>query len=347
MTNENNENTVVYADDVMITMRGVADSIGLPYTVNPFDIVDREALIELREGPAGPVGAEGDPAWPWLWQGDIADVPALTALGLTTADARKAWRVVAANAIYYWTGMEFIAFADAFKAKGRRGAPNVLTASAVAGATGSAASAQITGTAPGQHLVLTIPRGETGDIGDPGAAGRIQDSADVLIDSTQPLGDDHILAWDAAAQKFRPVPNPRPHGPWVIGSGQFLAAQNLKEPVKVIAVLTIPAQPTAWRPWVEGVAIVSSEPTRCDVEVRIGGTDGEMVGFGWGHRVARMAFVTITPTFKDPLQPGSTQGIVPANQTITLYVLIRRTEGDGTYSVFDNYSHLQVRALPV
>ncbi|QBS41996.1 hypothetical protein [Nocardia sp. CS682] len=351
MTTENavnSEPTVVYEDDIMITMRGVADSIGLPYTVNPFELVDREALIELREGNQGAVGPEGEAAWPWSWQGDVADVAALNQLKLTTADARKAWRVVADNSIYYWTGMGFIAFGEAFRAPGSRGASNQLTGVAVAGPTGSAAAARVTGTSPAQQVEITFPRGETGDVGDPGAKGRIQDASDVLIDSERSLGQDHVLAWDAATQKFRPIPSPRPSGPWVIGQKQFTTAKNVTDPIRTLAAITIPSQPTAWRPLVEGgVQVQTEQPTRCDIEVRIGSPTGERVGYGWSHRVSRIAYVLVSPGFQYPTKPGATYGIVPANQTITLYVVAQRAEGTGSYNIDSNYSHIHVRALPV
>ncbi|MEV6556601.1 hypothetical protein AB0M22_12855 [Nocardia sp. NPDC051756] len=344
----NSDPSVVYEDDIMITMRGVADSIGLPYTVNPFEVVDREALIELREGSQGAIGPEGDAAWPWSWQGDIADLAALGRLPLTTADARKAWRVVSDNSIYYWTGMGFVAFGAAFRATGRRGAPNQLTGAGVAGATGSAAAARITGTAPAQQLEITFPRGATGDAGDPGASGRIQDASDVLINDERPLGQDHVLAWDAAAQKFRPTPSPRPNGPWVIGEKQISDAQNVTEETKTFAAITIPAQPTAWRPIVEGgVQVQTEQPTRCNIEVRIGSPKGELVGLGWSHRVSRIAYVLISPGFQYPMKPDATFGVVPANQTVTLYVLAHRVEGTGSYNIYSSYSHVNVRALPV
>lgn len=337
----------VYDRDVMITMRGVADSVGLPYTVNPVEVVDREVLIELREGPVGTAGPEGAAAWPWAWQGDIADTAALTALDLTTVDARKAWRVVAENAIYYWTGTEFIAFEDAFRRQGRRGAVNALTGIALAGPPGSTASARILGSAPNQQLEITFPRGAQGQQGDPGTAGRIADASDVLVTEDDPLGQGYVLGFDSAVAKFRPIPSPRLRGPWTIGNNQFLTAQNLKEDGKVLAAITIPAQPTDWRPWIEGaVGISSGSPTRCDVTVRIGAPDGEVVAQGWGHWEARFAHVLVSPGFDYPLLPGAQFGVVPANQTVTLYVVASRAAGGGTYTVNGNYSHLQVRALP-
>ncbi|MBF6296294.1 hypothetical protein IU459_01900 [Nocardia amamiensis] len=349
MENQTNDAPVVFDDDVMITMRGVADSVGLPYTVNSLELVDREALAELREGSVGPIGPEGAAAWPWQWQGDVADVAALTGLGLTTADARKAWRVVSENAVYFWTGLEFIAFDNAFGKAGRRGPANQLTGAASAGAPGSAASAQITGIAPNQRLEITFPRGAAGDIGDPGAEGRIQDAADVALDAEHSLGEGFVLRWDAAAQKFRPAPNPRLGGAWVIGEKQFADVTNIAEASKVVAAITIPAQPMAWRPIVEG-AVVQSSPsgTRCDAEVRIGHPDtGDLVGYGWGYAVSTLAYVTLNSVYEYPMQPGATAAVVPANQTVTLYVVVRRVVGAGTYTVRSNYSHLIVQAQPL
>ncbi|WP_280358105.1 hypothetical protein [Nocardia otitidiscaviarum] len=343
-----NETPVVYDEDVMITMRGVSDSVGLPYTVNPLEIVEREALVELREGAEGPAGPDGGPAWPWQWEGDVADPAALQTLSLGTADARKAWRVVSENTIYFWTGLEFIAFGGAFGRIGRQGPANRLVGSGVAGPTGSQASAVITGAAPAQRVEITFPRGETGEIGDPGEAGRIQDAADVLIDDDHPLGRDHILAWDASAGKFVPTPSPRLGGPWTIGQGQFQGGVNIRDRTKVAATLTIPAQPVAWRPHVSGDFMVRpANGTRCDVEVRIGSPTGELVAYGYGYNKINWDWVLICPSFAYPLDPNSTVGVVPANQTTTLYVVIQRVQGSAAYSVYPEGAQLIVNAHAV
>ncbi|MFR9750517.1 hypothetical protein ACL02S_05725 [Nocardia sp. 004] len=341
------QHSVVYDDDIMITMRGVSDSIGLPYTVNPLELIDREALLELREGSPGPEGAEGDPVWPWQWQGDIADPATLQALGLTIADARKAWRVISENAIYFWTGLEFIAFDQAFGRTGKPGAANVLTGAAVAGATGSSASARITGSTPGQKLEITFPAGEAGDVGDPGAGGRLQDAADVLVDEEHPLGQDFVLSWSTAAGKFVPIPSPRLGGPWAIGETQFSDASNLNDP-KVLAAITIPGQPTAWSPRVIGsVAVSTSTGSRVDLEVRIGGPEGELVGYGVGYNLSNFGWIPIGPKFSFPKSPDSDLGIVQPNQTVTLYVIAKRVLGNSTFTVRSSSAQLIVFAESV
>ncbi|WP_109527977.1 hypothetical protein [Nocardia aurea] len=345
------EQNIVYDDDIMITMRGVSDSVGLPYTVNPMELVDRQSLVEIREGVPGPTGPDGDPAWPWLWQGDIADTAALFALDPTTADARKAWRVVSENRVYYWTGLEFIAFDEAFGAPGRKGAPTVLTGAGIAGPQGSDASATIIGTAPHQQLQITFPRGQTGEIGPPGAAGRIQDASDVQVDESNPLGQDYVLAWDSTLGKFRPVPNPAPAGPWAIAGNQFTGGTNIADTSRVVATVTIPAQPVPWRPRVEGGLSVQTHVStigaaRCDIEVRIGEPDGVLVGYGYTLAADNMIRTPISPKFEYALTPESTLAVIPANQTTTLYVVVRRI-GTANFSVVTNGAQLVVHAETV
>ncbi|QIS16571.1 hypothetical protein [Nocardia arthritidis] len=346
-----NDRNTVYDNDIIITMRGTTDSIGLPYTVNPLELVDREAIIELQQGPQGPAGPAGEPAWPWEWQGDIADLPALRALRLTAADARKAWRVISEQAVYYWTGLEFIAFTAAFGKTGPPGRANTLTGSAVAGPPGSAATARVIGTAPGQQLEITFPRGDVGDVGDPGVAGRIQDAADVLIDATHVLAQDYVLAWNTALNRFVPSPSPRLGGPWAIGQGQFSGGTGLNDPTKVLAVITIPGQPMAWRPMVNGWVNIRTEGDRaqskCDIEVRIGGPDGDLVGYGHGVSDPNFGGAVISPEFQNPLSPTSPFGVVAANLTVTLYVIARRVFGAARYSVRPNDAQLIVYADPV
>ncbi|MFI5781096.1 hypothetical protein [Nocardia sp. NPDC051570] len=342
---------IIHENDVMISMRGVADSIGLPHTVNPVELVDRDMLIELRQGPAGPIGPDGASAWPWDWQGDIADQAALQALRLGAADVGKAWRVVSDNAIHYWTGVGFIPFAEAFGRPGATGATTRLVGAATTVPAGAAAAAEITGDAPRQQLRIVFPRGDIGDPGDPGQAGRIQDAADVLIDDQHRLAQDFVLAWDAARQKFVPRPSPKLGGPWAIGQGQFAGGAHLSDEKKLLATITIPAQPMDWRPVVGGWIQVRTEgsagQSRCDVSVSIGNIDGERIGYGHGSASPIWGSVSICADYTNPVQPGSRTGVVAANQTATLYVAARRTLGTARYTVRTDDAQLIVYALPV
>ncbi|MFE3060721.1 hypothetical protein [Nocardia sp. NPDC059236] len=341
--------STVYDADVTVTMRTVEDPVGLPYTVNSVELAGREVLVEIRQGPPGIQGLQGGPAWPWLWMGDIASFAALQALGLGTADARKAWRVVAENALYLWTGMEWVRSLDAFQAPGHQADPTTLDGVAIAGATGSAAAASITGTAPDQQLAITFPRGATGDVGDPGQPGRIADAQDVDMSGAR---QDYVLAWDAADSKFHPVTPPRLAGPWAIAGGQFTGGSNLSQSPKTLATMNIPALPYAWRPIVlAGTIAIQNHVSppdagRVNVEIRLGSLDGTLIGYGVSVGLANSSEVAFHPRWEYPLSPGSDLGVVPANTTAALYVVARRVFGSSNYSVQTANAQLIVMAQP-
>ncbi|MBF6254392.1 hypothetical protein IU414_06655 [Nocardia farcinica] len=338
----------VFDADIQITMRGVSDPIGLPYTVNPVELVDREALVELREGPAGPEGPQGDPAWPWTWMGDVPDFAALQGMGLGYGDARKAWRVVAENAVYFWTGQDWIRFEQAFQSPGRQGPANQPVGAAIAGPVGSTAAATITGTAPNQVLTLTFPRGITGEQGDPGQAGAINDAADVIApdDSRQ----DSVLAWDADDSKWRGVPHPKLAGPWALGAGQVGGGSNISAASRVVSTITIPAQPYAWRPIILSgdvgvrVHVSALNDTRVAVEVRLGSADGPIIAWGMPIGGSNTTMVQLSPRWEIPISPDSDYASVAPNQTTTLYVIVRRVSGTKNYTIVNTGSQMLVMA---
>ena len=340
--------TEVYSSDVTVTMRGVSDPIGLPYTVNPLELANRDALIEVREGPTGVAGPQGAPAWPWTWQGDIADFATLEALPLTTADARKAWRVVAENALYVWTGVDWVRFLDAFLAPGKQGPANQLTGVAVAGTVGSSAAANITGTAPNQTLQITLPRGAVGEAGDPGTAGAIADAEDVA-DITD-AKDGSILSWATADEKWHPTPDPKLYGPWSIAGSQFAGASNVSATERVVATMTIPAQPVAYRPIVMSghlsikVAVQALDETRLILEVRLGSATGPLIGFGYPLSAPNSTDIIFCPRWEQAIGPDSTHATVAANQTATVYVSILRISGSRTYTVVTQGAQLLIMA---
>lgn len=342
--------TIVYDSDITLVLRGVSDPVGLPYTVNPLELAGREALLEIREGAVGGPGPQGDPAWPWQWMGDIADLATLQALGLGEAEARRAWRVVAENSIILWTGMEFVRFTAAFQAPGHQGPPNVLTGVATIGATDSSATASLTGTAPNQVLHVQFPRGATGPQGDPGEPGAIVDAEDVGDLTTARQGA--VLAWDTAASEWRPIPAPRLGGPWAIAGSQFTGGSNLSASPKTIATMTIPAQPIPWRPIVLGGClnlqshVNAINETRPDVEIRLGAADGDLIGYGAGGGSANQSQAQFWPRWLQAISPGSTHATVAANQTAQIYVVVRKF-GDRNYSIITTGAQLIVGAQPL
>lgn len=344
--------TVVYEADVTVTMRAVDDGgVGLPYTVNPVEHYGGEVLIEVREGSAGGPGAQGPASWPWIWQGDVADRAALDALAPGEAEKYKAWRVVAENAIYYWTGLHWIRFVNAFGAPGPQGPANALTAEAIAGATGSSAAAALTGTAPNQHLQITLPRGTQGPQGPPGEAGAIADSADVG-DMTGAV-QDSVLAWSATDSEWQPVPAPRLSGAWAIGASQISGGSQISQSPRTLATMTIPAQPIAYRPLVMGghvnvyTHVTALNQSRVDLEVRLGAIDGDLIAYGHGVPSVNKVAVLLRPCWFSAIGPSSTQGVVAANTTASLYLLARRVTGSRNYTIVSGGSQVVVWGLPI
>ncbi len=343
--------TTVYDSDITLTLRGVSDPVGLPYTVNPLELVDREGLLEIREGATGGPGPQGEPAWPWQWMGDIASLAALQALGLGEAEARRAWRVLDENSVILWTGMEFVRFTLAFQHAGHQGPPNVLSGVASIGATGSSATAVLTGTPPNQVLEIQFPRGATGPEGDPGEPGAISDAEDVGDLSTARQGA--VLAWNATESLWEPIPSPKLGGPWAIAGSQFTGGSNLSASPKTIATMTIPAQPIPWRPIVLGGSIglqahvQSINESRPDVEIRLGAADGPIIGYGFGAPSANHSQVQFFPRWATPIDPDSTVGTVAANTTAQIYVVVRRATGTRNYSIITTGAQLIVGAQPL
>ncbi|MBF6459795.1 hypothetical protein IU433_12185 [Nocardia puris] len=340
---------LVYDADIQVTMRGVSDPVGLPYTVHPAELIDRELLIEVREGPVGDRGPQGDPAWPWQWMGDAATFADLQALPLTTADARQAWRVIDENNLYLWTGAEWIRFLNAFQAPGRQGPATVLTGVANASSVGSSASATITGTAPNQVLTITAPRGDPGDAGDAGVAGAISDAVDVDITGAR---QDSVLAWDTVTSTWKTVPNPRLGGPWAIAGGQFGAGSNISGD-RTIATMNIPAQPVAWRPIIMSGSINIKvhanvlDDTRVNIEVRLGAVDGPLIGYGHALAATNNSMCQLVPRWEVAIGPDSAHATVAPNQTAAIYVVSKRASGPATYTITNQGAQLLVMAQPL
>ncbi|MFC4124944.1 hypothetical protein [Nocardia rhizosphaerae] len=343
--------TIVYDSDITLTLRGVTDPVGLPYTVNPLELVDRGGLLEIRDGAPGAAGPQGDPAWPWQWMGDIADLATLQTLGLGEAEAHRAWRVVDENSVILWTGLHFVRFTIAFQAPGHQGPPNILSGVATIGDPGTSATAVLTGTPPNQVLEVQFPRGAEGPQGDPGEPGAITDAEDVGDLGTARQGS--VLAWNEAGSEWRPIPSPKLGGPWAIAGSQFTGGSNLSASPKTIATMTIPAQPIPWRPVVLSGSIglqahvPSINDSRPDVEIRLGAADGPMIGYGFGAAASNHTQVQFFPRWDAPISPDSTAGTVAANTTAQIYVVVRRVTGTRNYSIITTGAQLVVGAQPL
>ncbi|OOL31204.1 hypothetical protein GQ85_15070 [Rhodococcus rhodochrous] len=334
-------------------MTGVDDGVGLENVVNSFQVTPTEGVLELKAGNPGPTGPQGDPAWPWNWRGDVTDTATLDAIRPTLGLAHRgyAYRVVSTNAVMYWDGETFYPFMEAFGAMGPRGLPNGLTIGTVTTiADGLPATAEITGTPPNQVLNLSLPRGGVGETGAPGQPGPIMGSVDV--DASVALADRYVLAYKGATGKFTPTPWPGAAGPYGLGESDFSSGSNVAAASSTVATRTIPGQPTAWRPRIEGGISMQSHVSsvgagRVDCEVRLGSSTGQIVAQAPGFPSANWIRAIFYPYFGATMAPDSTVGVIPANTTVVLYVVINRNLGSSNYSWTSSGASLQVYCEPV
>lgn len=343
-------------------IHGIDEGIGAPGLVQSMHGTPRDGALELMTGTRGPAGPKGPAAPAFRWEGDIADPAALAALApmLSTAHAGKAWRVRSTNTLMYWNGAGFESFIEAFGAMGPDGPSCSVTIGTVqTGPVGSPLAVTVTGTPPALTLNLTVPRGVKGRKGEPGPPGPIRAAAD-YADGVH--AERSVPMWDAAAGKWTPRPFPGVRGPWSIvegsawdGGAGFAASQtNVGTSPNVVAQLKIPAQNADWRPIISGGTVVrtteggQSFTTRVDTEVRIGSATGQIVAQGSGMPFGMFHFNKLQPFFGvTGLTPSSSVGVVPKGQPVTLFVVLRRNQGDSNYTYNQAGAHIVCFAQPV
>lgn len=349
-------NVAEYFDNVLV--RGINEGIGTTGIVQSFSATPADGTLELPVGDIGPDGPTGPDAPAFRWEGDIADPTALAALAvdLGPAQAGKAWRVESTNALMYWNGSSFDTFADAFGAAGPTGEVNTLSVGTVStGTAGSDLIVSVTGTPPSQAINLTIPRGVEGVQGPIGGPGPIREASDYEESST-PV-DGAVPMWDAAAEKWKPVPDPGWRGPWTItettawdgGSGFSASVTNVSTNPNTIAIVNVPAQDVAWRPMVMGGAQVrtTNTDTRMDLEACIGSAAGQIVACGNGLASVAWWYNQLLPQYQSSaLTPASSTGVISAGASAAIYIVLRRNTGSNNYSYSRQYAHVAVWAVP-
>jgi hypothetical protein len=348
-----------YFDGILI--RGINEGVGRDDIVQSFHGTPADGAFELPVGPPGDPGPPGPTAYPFRHEGDIADMAALNALATTLrpAHAGKAWRVVSTNRLMIWNGSAFDGYPDAFGGHGPDGEPNTLSIGTVTtGAVGADVEITVTGVPPAQTVNLVVPRGVKGLKGKIGGPGPIRQASD--YDNSVSHLDGMVPLWNAATAKWKPSAYPGWRGPWTVietqawdGSAGFATSQpNIATSPNTIATLTIPAQDTAWRPFVTGGAlvrtVVTDSSTRVDLEVRLGSDSGQIVAFGPGTGYGIDTYTTLLPHFATlAMTPASSVGVVAAGAAATLVLVLRRNVGSGNYYYTRTGAHLAVWAVPV
>ncbi|WP_369024062.1 hypothetical protein [Nocardia cyriacigeorgica] len=343
------------------SLRGLDEGLDRDGIVQSFVGTPADGSLELPTGAAGPDGDPGPAAYAFRHEGDIADDAALQSLAATLrpVHAGKAWRVLDTNTLMVWNGRSFDAHPDAFGGHGPTGEVNTLTIGSVTtGAVGADLEVTISGAPPAQTVDLVVPRGVKGVDGSEGSPGPLRLSSD--YDNTPAHVDGMVPLWSVSAGKWVPTPYPGWRGPWTILEGQawdggagFAASQtNVGTSPNTIAIVNVPAQDCDWRPLVLGAAVVRTIVTdtsvRVDLEARLGGADGQILGFGSGMGYAVDWANTLQPHYATAaVTPSSGVGVVAAGAPAQIYIVLRRNVGSGNYTYTRTSAHVAVWAVPV
>ncbi|AHH16594.1 putative phage tail protein [Nocardia nova SH22a] len=343
-------------------IRGINEGIGTSdEIVQSMQGTPADGSFELPTGSKGVIGPTGLAAFPWRWEGDIADPTALAALTPTlgTAQAGKAWRVRSTNTIMYWNGSTFESFSEAIGGRGPDGVPNVLTIGTVTtGAAGADVVATITGDPPNQVIGVVLPRGVKGVKGPVGPPGPLRGASD--YDDTAAPTDGAVPVWNASAAKWKAAGYPGWRGPWTVienqawdGSAGFSAsASGISTSPNTVCILNVPAQDVAWRPFLTGGAIVrtadSGASVRVDLEARLGSAAGQIVAVGTGMPYAVDWLNRLQPQYQvSAMTPDSSVGVISAGVAAAIYLVLRRNAGSGNYTYSRTGAHAAVWAVPV
>ena len=99
------------------------------------------------------------------------------------------------------------------------------------------ASAELSGVAPDQTLILRIPRGQRGNPGPPATAQAIRTLPD--YDNTTAPKDGQVLSFTTSSQKFLPTTSPKLVGPFVARG--LSSPENGYNAETIVARLTVSA----------------------------------------------------------------------------------------------------------
>lgn len=281
-------------------------------------------------------GDKGDTGDGFLFQGDrtSAELAALRE-ALSKDQANWAYRNSDNNDLWVWSGTRFVISKDAFGAEGPQGPPPILVNGTVTvdGETLDAPlGTRVTGSEGVYSIGVDLPKLPKGDQGDPGPAGGIFTSPDIVggpEDGQVLVYDDESgkMVWRSGytAPLLYNVP-PSAFGDWSSG---------INSTRHVITAITIPEQPFRYRLDFDGGVEVSTVLGQTvDVQVRANDPDnGTMVGCAFGNMEATgWAHQRFAPFSSDPATPETTGlrvGVVEPNTELVLHVVAVRSAGIG------------------
>lgn len=321
----------------------------------------------------GPQGERGEPAPFWVpqWDSTITNPADLYNLNLGTANAGQAWYI--SGYWYVWTGDGFKTYLGSIP--GPIGPTPVISMTAE----------QIEAPQQGPYGVITVEPGGTpeqptfhlripGIQGPQGQNSRIGESDDVFH-----MGDileGQALLWsnNAGGQGiagFAPG-DPSPFAmKWItFPEHSFGPGGTFSEAQKLVLAGSIPAQPVAYYPYIEGhllwqrATFLGIEISTAQLEVHVrwlpdpsnsDPTSGNLIGRAL-YDPSTLDAATVShfrPHHSDAtntsrsISPTSNVGRIPANQAVRVYVILVKIGGNGSYVYNPGGSYMSYAMYPV
>lgn len=331
---------------------------GLPVATATVTVSGEAAELPLPGGPEGDVGPRGKPRATFIKMGTLSNQAARPS-GLGALDRGKWWHRLDSNGMDVWTGTGWKHSPDAVGVTGPVAFGNQLS---VVGTNSvpklTKAGVKVVGSSHVQSIELTVPAGEQGPTGPPGASGPIRSAPD-YDDSIGPTSRG-IFAFNrqrSTGGAFRPLPSPNGFGPWYLGESGFAADSQANVERFVIAQLDVPPLPFSWRPIIYGKVktfVAPQTPVGYVITwVRMGSATGQLVG-SWISSFRGLFFDgQLTTVYGDPqarsLSPNSSYATVAAHDPKSFFVVIERQAGADGIQIGHKQagSSLAVFAMPV
>ncbi|MGR6579254.1 hypothetical protein ACT89R_01615 [Rhodococcus qingshengii] len=341
--------------NVDLEIIGIPQAAGMPPMTDTYLHVRRrqdgsagKAVLGLPayEGAEGPRGAPGA-----IHQGDrtTLQLQSLTTT-LGALNTNWAYRNVDTNDQWIWVGDEFVVYADAFGAEGPPGPPPSLNPGIVKydGVREGRASMEITGPEGGPYAVhLDLPKPPQGEQGPRGFAGPIYTSVDVSGAPT----NGQVLRHNATTNKLEWWTPRSAVEEYVVPPSGFPTGDKASTVTRFqLCSVTIPAKSFAYRlDFSGGVDVNAKLGHLIDVEIRLGdAASGTLVGYGKGQEGEGWREVAFRAHSNVAIEPGSTEGVIPADTEIVLYVTAVKKAGIlFGWGVRNNLAQLRIRLTGV
>lgn len=338
----------VYITPAIHLRRGETPT-GLPVVTAELVLDPFDAAIPLPEGDRGDRGPTGVYQPPLAFQsfldddGDLPDDLGTEHTGWTYANT-------VTRDVHVWDGGGWLLFDGVLAEDGPVGPGNVLTVSSSDSTLPASGGASLTGTGA-QHLHITLPIGDRGEMGVPGPRVPIRTSED-YVESEDGPALQQLLGYTGL---FTPTDPLALRGEFTLGAADFTEVTEANgDDWRLVSQVTIPAQSWPWRPMVFGGIAVDANSgsgvsswTRCDMEVRLGNDEGQIVALGSGINSSLQVMCRATPYFDAEIVPESYVGTVQAGESVTLVVVLRRIFGSRAWTHIRARGSLTVYMSPV